>query len=99
MNAVVGTAALASGEIDYYTVLAPGSRQRSGNCRLRLWPATCLARPTALIARPEFKSVQEVRGKTIGLNILGGALEVTAKLIFTHFGLDKAASGYRKLVT
>jgi hypothetical protein len=27
-------------------------------------------------------------GKTIGLNILGGAREVAAKLIFKHFGLD-----------
>jgi ABC-type nitrate/sulfonate/bicarbonate transport system substrate-binding protein len=44
--------------------------------------------PIALIARPEFKSVQELRGKTIGLNILGGALEVAAKLIFKHFGID-----------
>ena len=80
MNAVVGTAALASGEIIQSAIipfLRLRSRQRSGDCRLRLWPATCLARPTALIARPEFKSVQELRGKTIGLNILGGAVEVT----------------------
>ncbi len=44
--------------------------------------------PFALIARPEFKSVQELRGKTIGLNTFGGNIEVVARLIFKHFGLD-----------
>src|SRR5215468_11234088 len=44
--------------------------------------------PTALIARPEFKSVQELKGQTIGLQILGGSLMGTARLIFNHFGLD-----------
>src|SRR5213079_2799689 len=36
----------------------------------------------------EYKSVQELRGKTVGLNTSGGALESTARLIFKHFGLD-----------
>jgi len=44
--------------------------------------------PIALIARPEFKSVPELRGKLIGLNTFGGALETVARLIFKHFGLD-----------
>jgi|RhiMetStandDraft_4_1073278.scaffolds.fasta_scaffold647429_2 hypothetical protein len=39
-----------------------------------------------------------LRGKTIGLNILGGALG-DGKIDIEHFGLDKAASDYRKLVT
>jgi NitT/TauT family transport system substrate-binding protein len=62
----------------------PRSRER----RLECWPVTCLAPPSALIARPEFKSVQELRGNAIGLNTSGGALESTARLIFKHFGLD-----------
>lgn len=44
--------------------------------------------PSALIARPEFKSVQDLRGKTIGLNTFGGALESMARLMFKHFGFD-----------
>jgi ABC-type nitrate/sulfonate/bicarbonate transport system substrate-binding protein len=38
--------------------------------------------------RPEFKTVQELRGKAIGLNTSGGALESMGRLIFRHFGLD-----------
>src|SRR5207245_7804721 len=46
------------------------------------------APPNALIARPELKSVQELKGKAIGLNTFGGTLESTARLIVKHFGLD-----------
>src|SRR5262249_51840871 len=45
--------------------------------------------PTAvLIARPEFKSVQDLRGKTIGINSFGSNLEIIGRNIFNHFGLD-----------
>ena len=47
-----------------------------------------LRAPIALIARPEFKSVQELRGQTIGLQNLGGSMMATARLLFKHFGLD-----------
>ena len=77
MNAVVGTAALASGEIDYYTVLAPAVTAAIRGLPIKIVAGCMPSTPTALIARPEFKSVQELRGKTIGLNILGGAVEVT----------------------
>ena len=43
---------------------------------------------TALIARPEIKFVSELRGKTIGINAYGGALEAMGRLIVKHFGID-----------
>jgi len=88
INATVALAALVSGEIDYYTVLAPATAAAIRGLPVKVVACYMPSSPTALIARPEFKSVRELRGKTIGLNILGGALEVTAKLIFKHFGLD-----------
>ncbi|HUK41031.1 MAG TPA: ABC transporter substrate-binding protein, partial [Candidatus Acidoferrales bacterium] len=42
----------------------------------------------ALIARPEFKSVQELRGRTIGISSFGSPLEVIARLIFKYSALD-----------
>jgi NitT/TauT family transport system substrate-binding protein len=88
INAAVAIAALVSGEIDYYTVLAPAVAAAIRGLPIRVVACYMPRAPIALIARPEFKSVQDLRGKTIGLNIVGGALEVTAKLIFKHFGLD-----------
>ena len=41
-----------------------------------------------LIAHPEFKTVRELKGKTIGIRSLGDNLNVQAKLILRHFGLD-----------
>ena len=46
------------------------------------------ATPIALIARPEVKSIQDLKGKTIGLNTFGGTLESLSRLIAKHFGLD-----------
>jgi NitT/TauT family transport system substrate-binding protein len=43
---------------------------------------------TTLVALPQFKSVEDLRGKTIGINSLGGGLEGQARLMFKHFGLD-----------
>jgi len=88
MNSTVGLATLISGEIDYYAAIGPGVA-----AAIRGVPAKIVAcyvpGPTAmLIARPEFKSVQELRGKTIGINIFGSNLEIIGRNIFKHFGLD-----------
>jgi ABC-type nitrate/sulfonate/bicarbonate transport system substrate-binding protein len=88
INPTIAMAALASGEIDYYTVIGPAVAAAIRGLPVKVVACYMPSAPIALIARPEFKSVPELRGKTIGLNILGGALEVTARLIFKHFGLD-----------
>jgi ABC-type nitrate/sulfonate/bicarbonate transport system substrate-binding protein len=44
--------------------------------------------PIALISRSEFKRVQDLKGKNIGLNTFGGTLESISRLIAKHFGLD-----------
>jgi ABC-type nitrate/sulfonate/bicarbonate transport system substrate-binding protein len=44
--------------------------------------------PVALIARPEFKSVRELKGNPIGVQSFGGALNVQINMILRHFGLD-----------
>ena len=42
----------------------------------------------ALVARPEFKSVPALKGKTIGILIAGGVAHFAARAIVKHFGLD-----------
>jgi NitT/TauT family transport system substrate-binding protein len=84
----VAPAALVSGEIDYDAVIGNGVGSAIRGLPVRIVAAYVPAAPMALIARPEFKSVQELKGKTIGLNTYGGALESIARLIAKHFGLD-----------
>ena len=89
MLPTVGMAANVSGDIDYWTNFGPLTV--AGVIRgLPVKVVACYVPsiPYALISRPEFKSVQELRGKTIGVNVFGGSQETIAKLIFKHFGLD-----------
>jgi ABC-type nitrate/sulfonate/bicarbonate transport system substrate-binding protein len=88
MNPTVGLATLNSGEIDYYTSIGPGVAAAIRGVPTKI-VACYVPGPTAtLIARPEFKSVQELRGKTIGINGFGDNLEIVGRMIFKHFGLD-----------
>ena len=88
MNPAVALQALVGGEIDYYTVLGPGVAAAIRGVPVKLVAAYVPVSPTALIARPEIKSVVELKGKAIGINAYGGALEAMGRLIVKHFGID-----------
>jgi NitT/TauT family transport system substrate-binding protein len=88
INPTVALAALISGELDYWTVIGNSVAAAIQGAPLRVLACYVPGSPSALIARPEFKSVTELRGKAIGLNTSGGALESIARLMFKHFGLD-----------
>lgn len=84
----VAMAALVSGEIDYYTVIGPGVTAAIQGMPLKVVACYAPGAPIALITRPEFKSVRELKGQSIGINGFGAATHITARLIFKHFGLD-----------
>jgi ABC-type nitrate/sulfonate/bicarbonate transport system substrate-binding protein len=88
INPTVALAALVSGELDYWTVIGNSVAAAIQGVPLRVLACYVPGSPSALIARPEFKAVQDLRGKAVGLNTSGGALESTARLIFKHFGVD-----------
>ena len=84
----ISSAALVSSEIDYDAVIGNGVAAAIRGLPVRVVAAYVPAAPIALIARPEIKSIPDLRGKPIGLNTFGGALESIARLMFKHFGLD-----------
>jgi NitT/TauT family transport system substrate-binding protein len=88
INPTVALAALVSGELDYWTVIGNSVGAVIQGAPLRVLACYVPGSASALIVRPEFKTVQELRGKTIGLNTSGGTLESMGRLIFRHFGLD-----------
>ena len=88
INPTVAFAALLSGELDYYTLIGPAVAAAIQGVPIKVVACYFPRNTIALIARPEFKSVKELRGKAIGLNTFGGNLELTGRLIFKHFGLD-----------
>jgi ABC-type nitrate/sulfonate/bicarbonate transport system substrate-binding protein len=88
INPTPAMAALVSGELDYYTVIGTGVAAAIRGVPVKAVAAYVPGTPIALIARPEFKSVQELKGKSIGLLSLGTGLEAVARLIFKHFNID-----------
>ena len=84
----ISAAALAGEEIGYDMVLGNGIAAAIRRMPVKVVACYLPATPIALIVRPEFKSVQELKGKAIGLNTYGGTLESTARLMVKHFGLD-----------
>ena len=84
----ISSAALVSGEIDYDTVLGNGIGAAIRGLPVRVVACFLPATPIALISQSEFKSVQDLKGKNIGLNTFGGTLESIARLISKHYGLE-----------
>jgi NitT/TauT family transport system substrate-binding protein len=89
ISAAAGRAALNSGDVDYSAGIGgtaiggalSGVPVRVVAC---FFPAPVLA----LVARPEFKSVQQLKGKTVAVLIAGGVAHFAARNMVRHFGLD-----------
>ena len=79
-------AALSSGDLDYGTGMALGGPITG----LPVKVVACFvpAPVFALVARPEVKSVQELKGRTVGISTFGGLSIFGARVIAKHFGLD-----------
>jgi NitT/TauT family transport system substrate-binding protein len=88
MTPPVGLAALTAGEIDYYTAIGPGVSATIRGVAVKAVAGFTTGAPFVLVARPEFKSVSDLKGKAIAINTYGSPLEVGGRLIVKHFGID-----------
>ena len=88
IRSTVALTALVSGDLDYHSVLGPAVAAAIRGVPIRIVACFTPRVATTIIALPQFKSVEDLRGKTIGINSLGGGLEGQARLMFKHFGLD-----------
>jgi len=82
-----GSAALSSGDLDYGTGMAVGGAI-TGALPVKVVACFVPAPVFALVARPEVKTVQELKGKTVGISTFGGLSIFGARVIVKHFGLD-----------
>src|SRR5438445_3198767 len=84
----VANVALSNGDTDYFSGF--GSALRSILQGLPLRIVACY-RPTPhfmLQSRPEFKSVKDLKGRTIGITAYGSGTELVGRMMIKHFGLD-----------
>lgn len=83
----VGMQALIGGSVDYASaagsIIAAGVR----GAPVRLVLVVNSKPQFDLVSRPEIKSVQQLKGKVIGISSRGGAVDLLTQLILTHNGL------------
>lgn len=88
IRSAIALPSLTSAEIDYHTVVAPAVTAALRGIPVRVVACFTPGLTTAIIARPDIKTMQELKGKTIGLNSIGGGLESTVRLMLKHYGID-----------
>jgi len=88
MNANVAIAALAGGDVDYSLIFGSVVRAAMRGLPLRVVANFIDGSTHALVARPEFKSVKELKGKALGVQAYGATDHVAAAMMLKHFGVD-----------
>ena len=89
ISALAGRAALTNGDIDYSTGIG-GTAIGGALSGVPVRVVACFVPVPVLglVARPEFKTVQALRGKTIAILIPGGVAHAAARAMVKHVGLD-----------
>jgi NitT/TauT family transport system substrate-binding protein len=88
MNANVSITALATGDIDYTMIFGSVIRAAIRGLPVKV-VASFLDSPTQmLLARPEFKSVKDLKGKTLGVSTFGATADVAARMMLRYSGVD-----------
>jgi NitT/TauT family transport system substrate-binding protein len=88
MNANIAVAALASGDIDYTMIFGSVVRAAIRGLPVKVVASFIDGSTHALIARSEFKSVKELKGKTLGVQAYGATDHISAMMMLKHFGID-----------
>ncbi len=84
----IAIAALLSGDADYAEVLGSAIRSAAKGAPLRAISTSLQAPFFSLAAQPHFKSVMELKGKSIGVTAIGGTNYISTRLLLQHYGID-----------
>lgn len=82
------TAALVNDEINYFTGITFPVRAAIQGLPIRIVACYLPAPPFVLIARAEIKSVQDLKGKTMGVAEIGQGPDIIGRMILKQSGLD-----------
>ncbi|HEX9442823.1 MAG TPA: ABC transporter substrate-binding protein, partial [Candidatus Binatia bacterium] len=88
MNANVSITALATGDIDYTMIFGSVVRAAVRGLPVKVVASFLDSSTHTLIARPEYKSVKELRGKILGVSSFGATADVAARMMFQKSGID-----------
>jgi NitT/TauT family transport system substrate-binding protein len=88
MNANVSVTALSTGDIDYTMVFASVIRGALRGMPMKVTASFMDSSTHLLIARPEFKTLKELKGKTLAVSTFGATSDVAARMMFKQGGVD-----------
>lgn len=91
MNPNVATMALVSGEVGYTTLIGSVIGANLKGAKLKMIACSQDRTPLAFVGKPEFKSVKDLKGKTIAVGSYGSTPDIVARMVVKHFGLDPDA--------
>jgi NitT/TauT family transport system substrate-binding protein len=88
MNPNVAITALASGDVDYCQLFGAVVGAALAGLPVRIVAGFLDNWPMTLIAQPEYKSLKELKGKTLGVSSYGATPDVGARMMLKQIGLD-----------
>jgi NitT/TauT family transport system substrate-binding protein len=88
MNANVSITALATGDIDYTMIFGSVVRGAVRGLPIKVVASFMDSSTHTLIARPEFKAVKDLKGKTLGVSSFGATADVAARMMLKSSGID-----------
>ncbi|HEY2986551.1 MAG TPA: ABC transporter substrate-binding protein [Candidatus Binatia bacterium] len=88
MNANVSITALATGDIDYTMIFGSVVRAAVRGLPVKVVASFMDSSTHTLVARAEFKSVKELKGRTLGVSSFGATADVVARMMFRASGID-----------
>jgi NitT/TauT family transport system substrate-binding protein len=88
MNPNVAITALATGDIDYCQLFGAVVGGAISGLPVRIVAGFLDNWPMTLIAQPEYKTLKELKGKTLGISSYGATPDVGARMMLKQAGLD-----------
>src|SRR3990172_7423251 len=88
MNANVSITALSTGDIDFTMVFASVVRGALRGMPMKVVASFMESSTHLLIARPEYKSIRDLKGKTLAVSTFGATWDVAARMMIKQGGID-----------
>jgi NitT/TauT family transport system substrate-binding protein len=88
MNPNVAVTALATGDIDYCQLFGAIVGGAIAGLPIRIVAGYLDNWPMTLIAQPEFKTLKDLKGKTLGISSFGATPDLAARMMLKQVGID-----------
>ena len=88
MNANISVTALSTGDVDYTMIFGSVVRGALRGMPMKVVACFMDSSTHTLIARPEYKSVRDLKGKTLAVSTYGATSDVAARMMMKHGGVD-----------